>query len=181
MLSCAGAPPYRPCAVPSAVEGELVVTGDLPEERAITLAEDGGALWRLESSSLEGELLSLAGHRIRVWGVPTEEPGYRASVLVDRYEMLPIDGIAPIIGTVRCDGGQLILSARGTDEQYLLAGPLSDALMSYSGFAAWVWGAPAVGGAPRRATVLDVRAYGILGPGARSPAPSDTLRSSDSR
>jgi hypothetical protein len=175
LLSCASAPPGRRAPHVLVLEGEVVVTRGAPINERIRLVTVDGESWLLESFPLEGELLELGGHRIRVWGSVSATP---TTLVVGRYEMLPVDGVTPVIGTIGIDGPRLTLSVHATGERYLLTGPLQGAVRNYAGCRAWVWGVTVDGGAAAGGKCIEVRGYGVLGPGggATVSVPADTLR-----
>jgi hypothetical protein len=160
------------------LEGEIVITSGTPDDRSVQLDTEGEASWLLHSTALEGELLKLGGHRVCVWGTVggSESTGDRrnaaavrksdgaAVLLVDRYVMLPVDGMTPMIGRLGTDDDRVVFSARGTGDRYVLAGPLSEALKLYAGCSVWVWGRTAGADGGGEASILDVRGYGVLGP-----------------
>ena len=175
--SCASTP--RRAAEPEhgVFDGEVEITGSGPIDRTIRLITDDDVSWTLESLSLEGELLTLGGHRIRVWGSVDDDAGIPLALAVKRYEMLPIDDMSPLIGSIGLDGATVIFST-DSEDSYTLAGPLHDALRNFSGCRAWVWGMVADDREGGGGAIIDVRGYGILGPasGATGFAPPDTLR-----
>ena len=139
LLSCASAPRRAAEPEPGVFDGEVEISGSGPIDRTIRLITDDGASWNLESLSLEGELLALGGHRIRVWGGVKDDAAVPGVLAVKRYEMLHIDDMSPIIGAIGFDGAAVIFST-GAEERYKLTGPLHDALRNFSGCRAWVWG-----------------------------------------
>jgi hypothetical protein len=184
LVSCAAAPPHETEPNTHVLDGEVVIAGTATIDRRIQLASGDGTAWLLECPPLAGELWNLDGHRIRVWGTAKRRGSGPAILLVDRYEMLPVDGMSPIIGVVIADGEQVIFTARKTGDRFDLVGSLSEALKHFSGCTVWVWGviagddAAGDGGA-----ILEVRGYGILGPAdvPTGSVPSDTLRNSGNR
>ncbi len=178
LLSCAAAPPIQTAPDALVLDGEVAITHDAPIDGRIQLVTEYGESWLLESLPFEGELLKLGGHRIRVWGKVSDEATSPAALIVDRYEMLPVDGMPPVIGAIGIDGSRLIFTAHATGDRYELAGPLRGALRNFPGCRAWVWGVTVNDGGAAGGKVIEVRGYGILGPasGATVPVSADTLR-----
>lgn len=178
LLSCAAAPPSQTAPDALVLDGEVVITREAPIEGRIRLVTGDGESWLLGSLPFEGELLKLGGHRIRVWGSFAGAAAAPTALIVDRYEMLPVDGMSPVIGTIGIDGSRLIFSAHATGERYELTGQLRGAIRNFPGCRAWVWGVMVNGGGTDGGNIIEVRGYGILGPGggATVSGPADTLR-----
>lgn len=178
LLSCAAAPPGETVPDALVLDGEVVITRDAPIEARIQLTTGYGESWILESISLEGEFLGLGGHRIRVWGRIKRTVTAPLVLIVDRYEMLPVDGMIPVIGTIGIDGSRVTLSAHATGDRYELTGPLRGALGNFPLCRVWVWGATVDDGGAAGGRAIEVQGYGILGPAgsATLPVSVDTLR-----
>lgn len=178
MLSCASAPPDETVSLSRVLDGEVMITGGGPGDRSIRLTTENGASWLLVSPSLEGELLKLGGHQLRVWGDIAREADAPAALHVERYEMLPVDGMSPVIGIISVNGPRVVFSVQEGRSRYELTGPLREAMSNFHGCKAWVWGMTTVAPDAAGDTPLEVMGYGILGPAhaASVSAPSDTLR-----
>ncbi|HUV36251.1 MAG TPA: hypothetical protein VMX58_04845 [Patescibacteria group bacterium] len=178
LLSCAAAPKHETAPGMRMLDGDVTITGGGPIDGKIQLTTDNGESWFLESLPLEGELLGLDGHRIRVWGGVEHVVTASAVLRVDRYEMLPVDGMSPIIGAIGIDGSRVVFSAQKTGERYGLVGPLRGALCNFPGCKAWVWGVTVDDDDPGGEKIIEVKGYGILGPArdATGSVPQDTLR-----
>lgn len=153
-LACAPAPraPRPPGEV--ALAGVLRVEGADPFERTFVLVEPEGMRWQLAPGRLEHELYRLGGHDLRVFCRPAYAPG-DGRIAVERYELLPVDGQAPVAGVIRLGGGGLWLE---TDAAPLsLEGELAAALEGFVGCRAWVWGERASRGA--RTPAISVAGY----------------------
>jgi hypothetical protein len=153
--------------MPDILEGEVAVIGVDPFERRVMLADTSGGFWTLGGPRLLGELMNLAGHYVRVHGTLVRQPGSGVQMQVDRYELLPVDGRLPLVGTVIIEGGRPVLIVEGTGEWYVLGGPLDHALRNFEGLKLWILGdeepeGEAGGGAADKR--LNVVNYGILGP-----------------
>lgn len=170
VLSCAPkeppAPPLEPLV---SIEGTVVLAGDDPLERRVVLSDEGGPIAALRGDALELELRALAGIGVRVTGRLAPRAGAEPEFLVDRYELLPIDGATPLVGVIEDrSGAPCLVDARGTS--YLLEGPLARALASFAGCKVWVAGTTPPGGeAESRVGAqprLAVESYGLLLPPA---------------
>ncbi len=148
------------------LKGDVTIAGDHPFDRQILLANGKGNFWTLRSRELEGELMNLAGLQVKVWGYYVGESSAEPEMVVEHYELLPIDGRKPIIGNIYFSGDRPILIAPATGEQYVLVGPLGDALKSFAGYKVWICG-DREGGAGKGRFQLDVKGYGVLGPAER--------------
>ncbi|GEM_PF-2585641 len=189
---------------PVILEGDISVKGGHPFESRIQLSDSSSNPWVLIGGKYEAELRNLDGHGVRIWGYRSFDEGGAVSVLVSMYELLPIDGYAPVIGRLYLEDDLLMLQSRESGEHYRLNGPLSRVLEPYRGFCVWVCGSTVgdavIGSSAEDVTdqkdrpqaalrdigsehyrVLRVLGYGVLGPlqdGANPPASSDTLHSS---
>ncbi len=185
LASCAVAPPEETAPYMRVLEGEISITGDVPFERGVLLTTDGGTSWLIESPLLSGELLNLAGHRIRVWGASKPRGTLPGTFHVERYEMLPEGGHSPVIGVIGTDGMRVTLSTVDGESLFILMGPLGEALGHFPGCKVWIVGEREDSVGPGGGMSLEVHGYGILGPApAGSPtgsAPPDTLRNSHNR
>ncbi len=184
MLSCASVPPRRDSSGLDFIDGVVNVTGDHILDRRILLTEPDGTGWLLTGSDFESDLIGLDGLAARVWGTMEkgDEPG--GTLRVERYELLPVGGITPVIGVLHVDGDDLILVAGRTGERIELGGALAGVLFHFDGVRVWVWGKmESESNGESVLKVLEVRGYGILGPSLLQPAvaPSGTLRDSSSR
>jgi hypothetical protein len=171
ILSCASSrAPIETTESHLALEGEVTVDGSLFRKTA-SLADAGGTVCILRNPRLELELLNLAGHRVRVVGRVTGKTPAGPEFWVDRYEMLPIDGLTPIVGVLELHEGVPMLTAEPSGATYVLGGPLRDALKSFAGAKVWVSGR--VHGDGERfgsgTPTFTVEGYGIL-----LPAPEAT-------
>jgi hypothetical protein len=165
------APPPKPATAPEpsvTLEGEVVLAGSSPLDRMIVLSDAGGSVCALSSPRFEYELRSLAGQRVRVTGRVAGKTANGPEFLVESYELAPIDGRAPVTGTLAARGAGLVLVESRTGAEYALGGPLAEALRAFSGFKVWIDGTvtpfakkEAAGG------TIAVEGYGILAP----PAP----------
>lgn len=179
IISCASAPPDAEVESTYSFEGEIAIIGGHPFDRRIVLADSAGKFWNLSNPQLLGELINLAGHRVRVTGSFENASDGGMRLFVDRYELLPVDGKVPVIGILALEGQDLVLIDRDTHERFVLTGPLREALSHFQGFKVWVYGdkEPRVEDVGK---VLDlyVEGYGILGPLNESThyVPSDTLQ-----
>lgn len=156
--ACAGAPPARAPGARS-VEGTILVDGERPDDRRVMLALRDGSRLALQAPAFAAELLRLDGLGVRVTGreIPSAaEPAFAAG----GYELLPIDGVAPIVGVVARQDGEAVIRTAAGALTTRLAGPLAGALLTHEGMKVWVWGDRSDGddGA------LLVEAYGVLGP-----------------
>ena len=158
---CAGAPPGGLPATARA-EGIVAVDGERPGERRVLLVgQDGGRL-ALRAPAHEAELLRLGGLGVRVTGRRIAA-GKESVFAVSGYELLPIDGVAPVVGIVAREGDAAMIRAHAGGDPTRLDGPLVDALLAHEGRKVWVWGTfPEDGGRG----ILTVKAYGVLGPGS---------------
>jgi hypothetical protein len=97
--------------------GTVVVTGMGPSTYTTLSSGEGPPI--VLAGELEAELRQLAGAQVAVFGELTA--GQRASLRVERYEVLSIDGERPVVGTVLPDGrgietGRDTLTVRGYSE-----------------------------------------------------------------
>lgn len=178
-LSCASTSPSIKLEERRVIRGEVTVTGDSPFERQIAVVTGSGTTWIVRNPDLEDELVRLGGHDIQVEGVIAKDSDTGPTVLVERYEMMPVAGRSPVIGTLVLDDERLHLDVSGIGEKYLLKGRLREALMHFVGYKVWVWGDESPGeGIGRKAVYLNVEGYGILGPPKRgsNSAASDSLQ-----
>ncbi len=184
VVSCASAPPAAEVESVYSLEGELAVIGEHPFDRRIVLADSAGKFWNLNNPELHGELVNLAGHRIRVTGTYEDAVDGSSGLHVDSYNLLPVEGKTPIVGILVDEGTRLILVEGNTRERYLITGPLSGALLHFQGFKVWAYGDEKRGlESAGNARILVVQGYGILGPLDESSnyVPSDTLRDLNNR
>jgi hypothetical protein len=147
------------------LEGEVALSGSNQIERDVVLFDAGGTICRLEGGRTELELRSLAGLGVRVTGRLAGRANDLREFLVDRWELLPIDGRAPLVGAVESRGGAAYLVEERDGTAYLLDGPLAKALEPFVGYKVWVAGETrAAGEQGARETALVVGSYGVLLP-----------------
>jgi hypothetical protein len=155
------------------LEGEVALAGENPLDQIVVLADAGGSVCALSSPRFEYELRSLAGQRVRVTGRITGKTANGPEFLVESYELAPVGGRAPVAGTLTLRGDGLVLVESRSGAEYVVAGPLANALRAFSGFKVWIEGPTTpleekngAGG------TLTVESYGILAPPAAGmPAP----------
>jgi hypothetical protein len=169
------APPPKPAQAPEpsvTLEGDIALAGEDPLDQAVILSDAGGSVCTLASPRFEYELRSLAGHRVRVTGRVTGKTERGPEFLVESYELAPVDGRAPVIGTVAVRGAGLVLVESRSGAEYGLEGRLADAMRAFSGFKVWVDGpfTPSVRKEGLGGTIA-VEGYGVLAaPGGANPA-----------
>lgn len=148
------------------LQGVVALASASPLETTIVLTDVGGRVCTLTSPSLEYELRSLAGQGVRVTGRLLGKTANGPEFLVEGYEMMPVKGYPPIIGTLESRGGHILLVQAGSGHQYTLGGPLAEVLWNYVGYKVWVSGPaisvpePRVGGD----SGMTIESYGILAP-----------------
>jgi hypothetical protein len=167
VVSCA-APKLVPTdELPVTLEGEIALAGAEPLlGETIVLSDAGGGICTLTSPTIEYELRNLAGQAVRVTGRILGETANGPEFLVESYELMPVNGKRPIIGTLESRGG-LILIQTGSGREYRLDGPLAEALQSYAGYKVWVSGQTiSIPEPAAAASAMTIESYGILGPPA---------------
>lgn len=170
------APPPKPAPVqePSVtLEGEVALAGEDPLERAVVLADAGGSVCALSSPRFEYELRNLAGHRVRVTGRIAGKAANGPEFMVESYELAPIEGRAPLIGTLVIRDADPVLVESRLGVEYALTGRLAEALRSFSGFKVWIDG-PALPYVSKHGAggTIAVESYGIIAsPAASAQAP----------
>jgi hypothetical protein len=170
------APPPKPAQAPEpsvTLEGDIALAGEDPLDQAVILSDAGGSVCTLASPRFEYELRNLAGHRVRVTGRVTGKTERGPEFLVESYELAPVDGRTPLIGTVAVRGAGLVLVESRSGVEYALAGRLVDAMRAFSGFKVWVDGplTPSVKKEAPGGTIA-VEGYGVLAaPADGNPAP----------
>jgi hypothetical protein len=166
--SCAPRPEPAPAPEPSVtLEGEVALAGENPLDRIVVLADAGGSVCALSSPRFEYELRSLAGQRVRVTGRIAGKTAAGPEFLVESYELAPVGGRAPVAGTLALRGDGLVLVESRSGAEYVVAGPLANALRAFSGFKVWIEG-PTTPPEEKNGAggTLTVESYGILAPPA---------------
>ncbi len=155
------------------LEGEIKLVGDPEADGIVTLADAGGNICILSSPRFEYELRSLEGQNVRVTGKLLGKTPKGPEFMVESYELAPVNGMVPIVGTIGERDGALALTDATTGSVYLLRGTLAAALREYGGFRVWVSGPKvSVDGVSGGGVTIDVQSYGILGPaGGAVPKP----------
>jgi hypothetical protein len=148
------------------LQGVVALASANPLETTIVLADAGGRVCTLTSPSLEYELRSLAGQGVRVMGKPLGQTANGPEFLVESYEMLPVRGYEPIIGTLESSDGRIILVPAGSGHTYSLGGPLAKTLGNFVGYKVWVSGPGVSIPEPSRESFMTIESYGILAPPA---------------
>jgi hypothetical protein len=164
------APPRKPAPAPEpsvTLEGEVTFAGEGQLDRTVVLSDAGGGVCSLSSSRFEYELRSLAGQRVRVTGRIAGKTAGGPEFLVESYELAPIDGRAPVAGTLVFRGAGLVLVESRSGAEYALAGPLADAMRAFPGFKVWIDG-PVTPFEKKNGAggTIAVESYGILAPPA---------------
>jgi hypothetical protein len=132
--------------------GRVVVSG--PEGvRMVSLQTESGVAVGLAGDLLD-ELTRLSGAVVTVAGPPTQTL-QREGVEVVRYELVSIDGEAPVVGVLRGGGGSFRLEG---DEPRTLVG-VPEELAAQVGARIWVIG-------PETPEGQRVRSYGVIRPPA---------------
>jgi hypothetical protein len=165
---CAPSPPEPPAADPApdpavTLEGDVMPAGSNPLDQTLILSDAGGSVCILLSSRYDFELRSLAGQRVRVTGRVTGQAEGVPEFHVESYEMAPVDGRAPLIGALVARGLALVLHESRSGTEYLLSGPLVEALRAHTECKVWIDGAltPAAGKEAAGGTIA-VEGYGII-------------------
>lgn len=174
LLCCAQrVPPLPPSVEPLvSLEGEIALSGSSPLDREVVLYDAGGIICRLTGPRAELELRGLAGLGVRVTGRLAGRSSGVPEFVVDAWELLPIDGHAPVAGTLETRDGEVFIVEEKSGTAYLLEGPLARALASFAGYTGWAAGeARTFGEGTARKTALLVASYGVLLP-PRSVNPS---------
>ncbi|MCX5752098.1 MAG: hypothetical protein NTW97_00470 [Candidatus Krumholzibacteria bacterium] len=151
------------------LEGDVALAGEDPLDRTVVLSDAGGSVCALSSPRFEYELRSLAGHRVRVTGRVTGKTASGPEFLVESYELAPVGGRAPSIGTLVLRGTGLVLVESRSGVEYALAGPLAGVLCAFPGFKVWVDG-PVTPFEKKNGAggTIAVEGYGILASPARA-------------
>ena len=148
------------------LQGVVALASASPLETTIVLTDAGGRVCTLTSPPLEYELRSLAGQGVRVTGKLLGQTANGPEFQVESYEMLPVKGYQPIIGTLESRGGDIILIPRGFRHQYSLGGPLAKTLWNFVGYKVWVSG-PIISVPETQAGgdfAMTIESYGVLAP-----------------
>ena len=161
--SCAKSPPVETVEEPLVLEGEVTVAGSHPFDKRIILVDENGVFWMLRCGRFEVEIMNLAGHQIKVSGSPPTEALPDPVLLVDSYEMLPVEGMNPITGILMQEGDMLILEQSATGVRFAIEGRLREALNQFDGMKIWVIGVEHQGAGEGEVSI-DVTGYGILAP-----------------
>lgn len=148
---------------PLVLEGEVTVAGSHPFDKRIILVDGNGVFWMLQCGRFEVEIMNLAGHQIKVGGSPPAEALPDPVLIVDSYEMLPVDGMNPVTGILTIESDMLILEHSKTGARFAIEGRLREALSQFDGMKIWVVGVEHAGTGEGEATI-DVTGYGILAP-----------------
>lgn len=171
-LSCSSALPRYVASDPAVIEGEIAVKENNPFDRSIFLIAIDERVWKLDCGKSEGELSRLAGHTVRITGTHSPGAAGENNILVERYSMMPVDGMLPSRGVIDASDGMVILRTGEYQPDLSVSGPLKGALSAFNGLAAWIWGelqeAPSPEDPHRRDTgpaisLIDVKGYVILG------------------
>jgi hypothetical protein len=172
---CGPPPKSAPAPEPSVtLEGDVALAGESPLDRTVVLSDAGGSVCALTSTRFEYELRNLAGHRVRVTGRVAGKTANGPEFLVESYELAPINGRMPVIGTLVARGEGLALVESRSGAEYVLAGRLAEALRAFAGFKVWVDGAATPfeeKGIP--GGTISVEGYGIIAAAAKVMPPSD--------
>jgi hypothetical protein len=170
LLSCASSKPGPPAReIPVTLEGEATLAGSGPLDDRIVLADAGGSFCTLRSATLEYELRSLAGHRVRVTGRLMGKTSGIPEFLVESYSLAPMNGHQPIIGVLESRSGKVVLVEPSSGGAYVLDGSLATVLCNFIGYKVWIIG-PEVPAAEKggEAAGLTIEGYGVLVPAAGS-------------
>ena len=148
------------------LQGVVALASASPLEATIVLADAGGRVCTLTSPSFEYELRSLAGQGVRVTGRLLGKTANGPEFLVESYEMMPVKGHQPIIGTLEARSGHIILVQAGSGHEYHLGGPLAETLWNFVGYRVWVSGPGISVPEPKAdaASGMTIESYGILAP-----------------
>lgn len=148
------APSARPGATPTATPSETVLTGKVvaggvAAAPVTTLQIEGGRPTALVGP-LEPELRRLGGATVWVAGAPATG-GPTPSFTVTRYEIVAIDGVRPVVGTLAVRDGTTWLAGRDTIK--LASVPAE--LRAKVGAKVWIAGR-------RSGAELVVQSYGVI-------------------
>lgn len=88
----------------------MVVRGMRGGEPQIT--DKRGKRW-LVVGPLQGELVRLHGHKVKVWGTPGAKKLMTPTVKARQYEILDSGGAKPVVGRLVLDGRRLMLERKG--------------------------------------------------------------------
>jgi hypothetical protein len=163
LAACATVPPPKTDEEAVVIEGEVSVVGSHPYDKLIVLSGREGDRWTLECGAFESEIMNLTGQRVRISGTPVVVTDTDSLMLVNSYELLPMDGVMPIIGVLELQGKALMLKELTTGEWFVIRGALQGAMTHFTGLKVWVIGSVVPESAADE-LILDVRGYGILGP-----------------
>jgi hypothetical protein len=158
--------PPAPATDPAVVlEGVIAIAGLGTFDRDVVLYDEGGPICRLTGGSAELELRNLAGLGVRVTGRLAGRTNDIPEFLIDRWELLPVDGREPVVGVIESRNGVPYLVVERNAFEYRLGGPLAGALEPLSGFKVWVAGEERPAGEEgARERTLAVASYGVLLP-----------------
>lgn len=162
-VSCAKSPPVKTVEEPLVLEGEVTVAGSHPFDKRIILVDENGVFWMLQCGRFEVEIMNLTGNRIKVSGSPPAESLPDPVLIVENYEMLPVEGMNPVTGTLTLEGDMLFLEHSTTGARVVIEGKLRDALKLFDGMKIWIIGVESPGEGKGEASV-EVTGYGILAP-----------------
>ena len=162
-ISCAKSPPVETVEEPLVLEGEVTVAGSHPFDKRIIKVDENGIFLILRCGRFEVEIMNLAGHRIKLSGSPPTETLPDPVLIVESYEMLPLEGMDPVIGILTLEGDMLILEHSTTGARFAIEGRLQEALKQFDGMKIWVVGVEHAG-AGESGVSIDVTGYGILAP-----------------
>ena len=158
--------PPVPAIEPDVVlEGVIALAGSGAFDRDVVLYDEGGPICRLTGRSAELELRNLAGLGVRVTGRLAGRTSDIPEFLVDRWDLLPIDGREPVVGVIESRNGVAYLVGERNGYEYRLDGPLAGALEPFSRHKVWVAGEERLAGeGGARERTIAVGSYGILLP-----------------
>lgn len=148
------------------LQGVVALASASPLETTIVLTDAGGRVCTLTSPPLEYELRSLAGQGVRVTGKLLGQTANGPEFQVESYEMLPVNGNQPIIGTLESRGGHLILVETGSGHRFHLEGTLAEALSNYVEYKVWVSGPIISIPETQAGGDMTIESYGVLAPPA---------------
>lgn len=113
---------------PDTIAGAVRVVGNEPFSRAVVEPEEGEPA--AVDGPYRGEIRRLAGAVVRLSG-RIEEGGYPGRTLeASSYEIVSVDGVRPLLGTLEADsaGFRLAFPHGGEHRLTAVSGPLSDRL-----------------------------------------------------
>ncbi len=148
-----------------AIEGDIALSGTGPLDWDVILSDEGGGICALRGRQLDLELRNLAGLRVRVTGRLAGETRELPEFLDDRYELLPINGYDPVVGTLEAREGAVFIVDSAGGGGWRIDGPLAQALAHFAGYKVWVAGERRGGRAgAAESPSISVESYGIVLP-----------------